>query len=93
MNGAAHMTSADFPAGMSPVLGHPIQSDLPPPVFSPAVRFAPKELSLSQLIRLVVYWVTVIAITLVIARSGFSYLRQISSERSVYPPIQEEQAI
>lgn len=51
------------------------------PVFSPAVRFAPKELSLAQAIRLVAYWASILAIALVMGRSGFSYLRQFSAER------------
>jgi hypothetical protein len=70
MNGSTHLNSPGFSTG-------------PNSVFSPAVRFAPKELSPSQLIRLVAYWVAIIAIALVMARSGFSYVRQhVWSERS-----------
>jgi hypothetical protein len=50
-------------------------------VFSPAVRFAPKELSLPQAIRRIVYWATIIAVVLVMGRSGFSYVRQVPPER------------
>jgi hypothetical protein len=81
MNTTAHMDSAGFVAGLAPAPRYPIQLDPRQPVFSPAVRFAPKELSLTQAIRLVAYWATMIGITLVMGRSGFSYLRQVQSER------------
>jgi hypothetical protein len=68
MNGSTHLNSTVFSTGTSPV-------------FSPAVRFAPKELSLAQAIKLVAYWATVIAIALVMRRSGFSYVRHVWPER------------
>jgi hypothetical protein len=68
MNGSMRLNSTGFSAGINPV-------------FSPAVRFAPKELSLSQVIRLTAYWASIIAITLVMVRSGFSYARHAWSER------------
>jgi hypothetical protein len=71
MNGSTHLDSTGFSTGTSPV-------------FSPAVRFAPKELSLAQAIRLIAYWASIIAIALVMGRSGFSYLRQFSTERPGY---------
>jgi hypothetical protein len=58
MNEPAPMNNPSFPTGTNPV-------------FSPAVRFAPKELSLSQAIRRIAYWVTIIAVVLVMGRSGF----------------------
>jgi hypothetical protein len=57
------------------------------PVFSPAVRFAPKELSPAQAMRLIAYWATVIAITLVMGRSGFSYVRHVWSKEAGYHSI------
>ena len=58
------------------------------PVFSPAVRFAPKELSPSGVIIRIAYWVAVriaiIAIALVMVRSGFSYVRHVWPERPGY---------
>jgi hypothetical protein len=68
MNGSTHLNRTGFSTGTSPV-------------FSPAVRFAPKELSLAQAIRLVASWATIIAIAVVMGRSGFSYLRQVRPER------------
>jgi hypothetical protein len=81
MNGSAHMNSSGFSDGISTQPRRAIQSDLRQPVFSPAVRFAPQEPSLLQLIRLVAYWVSIIAIALIMARSGFSYLHQVWSDR------------
>ena len=69
MNEPAPMNNPSFPAGTNPV-------------FSPAVRFAPKELSPSQAIRRIAYWATIIAVVLVMGRSGFSYVRQVWPERS-----------
>jgi hypothetical protein len=68
MNGSTHMNGAGFSTGTNPV-------------FSPAVRFAPKELSLSQALRLVAYSAAIIAVVLGMGRSGFSYLRHVRSER------------
>ena len=72
MNGSTHLNSTGFSTGTGPV-------------FSPAVRFAPKELSPFGVIILIAYWIAVriaiIAIALVAARSGFSYVRQVWSER------------
>jgi hypothetical protein len=68
MNGSAHLNSTGFSTGTRPV-------------FSPAVRFAPKELSPSQAIRLIAYWAGIIAIALAMARSGFSYVRHAWSDR------------
>ena len=68
MNGPAPMNSHDFSTGTNPV-------------FSPAVRFAPKELSPSQAIRRIAYWAIIIAAVLVMGRSGFSYVRQVWPER------------
>jgi hypothetical protein len=56
-------------------------SRLPQQVFSPAVRFAPKELSPSQVIRIVGYWAAIIVIVVAMARSGFAHLSQVWSER------------
>jgi hypothetical protein len=67
MNGSTHLNSTDFSTETSSA-------------FSPAVRFAPKELSLARAIRLIAYWASIIAIALVMGRSGFSYLRQFSAE-------------
>jgi hypothetical protein len=50
-------------------------------VFSPAVRFAPEELSPFQVIRIVGYWAAIIVIVVAMARSGFSHLSQVWSER------------
>ena len=65
MNGSTHLDSTGFSTGTSPV-------------FSPAVRFAPKEPSPSGVIIRIAYWiavrVAVIAIALVMGRSGFSPL-------------------
>jgi hypothetical protein len=72
MNGSTHLGSTGF-------------STATVPVFSPAVRFAPKEISPSGVIILIAYWVAVriaiIAIALVIVTSGFSHIRHIWSER------------
>jgi hypothetical protein len=72
MNASTHLTSTGFSTGR----GH---------VFSPAVRFAPKELSPSGALILIASWVAVriaiIAIALVMASSGFSYVRHVWSER------------
>jgi hypothetical protein len=68
MNGSTHLNSTGFSTGTSPV-------------FSPAVRFAPKELCLAQAIRLIAYWASIIAIALVMGRSGFSYVRHVWPER------------
>ena len=72
MNASADLNSTDFSTGTRPV-------------FSPAVRFAPKELSPSGVIVVIGYWVAVriaiIAIALVLWRSGFSYVRQVWPER------------
>jgi hypothetical protein len=67
MNGSTHLNSAGFSTGTSPV-------------FSPAVRFAPKELSLAQAIRFIAYSASIIAIALVMGRSGFSYVRHVWPE-------------
>ena len=72
MNGSTHPNSAGFS----------IPSGLQQPVFSPAVRFAPKELPLSQVVRLIVYWASIIAIALVMTRSGVSYVRHVRPERT-----------
>ena len=76
MNGSTHLNSAGFSA---------MPSDLRQPVFSPAIRFAPKELSPTGVIIFIAYWVAVriaiIAIALVMASSGFSYVRHVWSER------------
>jgi hypothetical protein len=53
----------------------------PQQVFSPAVRFAPKELSPFQVIRIVGYWAAIIVTVVAMARSGFSHLSQVWSER------------
>jgi hypothetical protein len=53
----------------------------PQQVFSPAVRFAPEELSPFQVIRIVGYWAAIIVIVVAMARSGFSHLSQVWSER------------
>jgi hypothetical protein len=71
MNGSTRLNSIGFSAGINPV-------------FSPAVRFAPQELSPSQVIRLIAYWVAIIAIALVMARSGVSYLSHVWSERPAH---------
>jgi hypothetical protein len=71
MNGSTHLNSAGFS----------IPSDLQQPVFSPAVRFAPKELPFSQVVRLIAYWAGIIAIALVMTRSGSSYVRHVWMER------------
>jgi hypothetical protein len=68
MNESAPMNNPSFPTGKNPV-------------FSPAVRFAPRELSLPQAIRRIAYWATIIAVVLVMGRSGFSYVRQVWPER------------
>jgi hypothetical protein len=68
MNEPAAMNNPSFPTGTNPV-------------FSPAVRFAPKELSLSQATRRIAYWATIIAVVLVMGRSKFSYVRQVWPER------------
>jgi hypothetical protein len=75
MNGSTHMNSAGFSTGTNPV-------------FSPAVRFAPKEISLSQAIRLIAYWASIIAIALVMGRSGFSYVRHVWPERPGHHSVQ-----
>jgi hypothetical protein len=77
MNASANISSAGFPGGINPA----IPSNPPQPVFSPAVRFAPKELSPSQAVKLIACWATVIAIALVMGRSGFSYARHVWPER------------
>ncbi|MEN3370742.1 MAG: hypothetical protein V7609_2885 [Verrucomicrobiota bacterium] len=78
MNGSTHLNSPGVSTGTNPV-------------FSPAVRFAPKELSPSQVIRLVAYWVairvSIIAIALVMARSGVSYLSHVWSERPAHQSV------
>jgi hypothetical protein len=88
MNGSAQINTAAYSAGITPASRHVIPSDLQPPVFSPAVRFAPQELSPSQVIRLIAHWVVIrvaiIAIALVMARSGVSYLGHVWSERPAY---------
>ena len=68
MSEPAPMNNSSFPTGTNPV-------------FSPAVRFAPKELSPSQAIRRIAYWATIIAVVLVMGRSGFPYVRQVWPER------------
>ena len=72
MNVSTHLNSTGFSTGTRPV-------------FSPAVRFAPKELSPSGVIVVIAYWfavrIAIIAIALVIGRSGFSYVRQVWPER------------
>jgi len=72
MNGSTHLNSTGYSTGTRPV-------------FSPAVRFAPKELSPFGVIILIAYWVVVriaiIAIALVMASSGFSYIRHVWSDR------------
>lgn len=75
MNGSTRLNTTGFSAGINPV-------------FSPAVRFAPQELSPSQVIRLIAHWVVIrvaiIAIALVMARSGVSYLSHLWSERPAH---------
>jgi hypothetical protein len=72
MNASTHLSSTGFSTGTRPV-------------FSPAVRFAPKELSPSGAVIRIAYWVAVriaiLAIALVMANSGFSYVRHVWSER------------
>ena len=68
MNASPHLNSTGFSAGTGPV-------------FSPAVRFAPKEVSPSGVIVLIAYWIAIIAIALVMGSSGFSYVRHVWSER------------
>jgi hypothetical protein len=72
MNASTHLNNTGFSTGTGRV-------------FSPAVRFAPKEISPSGVIILIAYWVAVriaiIAIALVAASSGFSYVRQVWSDR------------
>ena len=74
MNQSASMNNPSFPTGTNPV-------------FSPAVRFAPKELSPSQAIRRIAFWASVIGVALVMGRSGFSYIRQVWSEQPGYHSI------
>jgi hypothetical protein len=81
MNGSANINSAGFSGGINPAPRYAIPSELQHPVFSPAVRFAPKELSLSQAIRLVAYWAAIIAIAVAMGRSGFSYVRHVWPDR------------
>jgi hypothetical protein len=71
MNGPAHMNGPGFSTGTDHV-------------FSPAVRFAPKELSPSQAIRRIAYWAGIIAIAVMMGRSGFSHVCQVWSERPGY---------
>jgi hypothetical protein len=75
MNASTHVNSTGFSTGTGRV-------------FSPAVRFSPKELSPFGVIILIAYWVAVriaiIAIALVAASSGFSYVRHVWSERPGY---------
>jgi hypothetical protein len=80
MNGSASINSAGLSEGM-PARRHVIPSDPQQPVFSPAVRFAPEELSLSGAISLVAYWAMIIAIAVVMGRSGFSDIRHVWPER------------
>jgi hypothetical protein len=72
MNASTHLNSTDFSTGTRRV-------------FSPAVRFAPKEPSPSGVIILIAYWIAVriaiVAIAVVMASSGFSYIRHVWSER------------
>jgi hypothetical protein len=81
MNGSVHMNSSGFSSGITSVPRHVNPSDLHEPVFSPAVRFAPKELSPFQVIRLIAYWAAIIVIVVAMARSGFPQLSQVWSER------------
>lgn len=83
MNGSA-IGNPGFSAGITPAPRYPIQLDPKQPVFSPAVRFTPEELSLSQAIRRVAYWTAMIGIALAMGRSGFSYLHQVWSEPPGY---------
>jgi len=53
----------------------------PQQVFSPAVRFAPNEPSLFQVIKTVGCWAAMIGIVVAMARSGFSHLSHVRSER------------
>jgi hypothetical protein len=71
MNEPAAMNNPSFPTRTNPV-------------FSPAVRFAPKEISVPQAIRRIAYWAAIIAVVLVMGRSGFSYVREVWSERPRY---------
>jgi hypothetical protein len=72
MNASTHLSGTGFSTETSPV-------------FSPAIRFAPKELSPSGVIILIAYWIAVriaiIAIALFAASSGFSYVRHVWPER------------
>jgi hypothetical protein len=68
MNASTHVNSTGFSAGTRPV-------------FSLAIRFAPKELSPFQAIRLIAYWAAIIVIVVAMARSGFSHLSQVWSQR------------
>ena len=83
MNGSTRLNTAAYSAGITPAPRYVQQ-----PVFSPAVRFAPQELSPSQVIRLIAHWVVlrvaIIAIALVMARSGVSYLSHVWSKRPAY---------
>jgi hypothetical protein len=81
MNGSVPMNRSSFSSGIASVPRRVNPSDLHEPVFSPAVRFAPKELSPSQAITRIAYWACIIALVLVMGRSGFSYVRQIWPER------------
>jgi hypothetical protein len=79
MNASIHLNSTGFSTGTRPV-------------FSPAVRFAPKELSPAGVIVLIAYCVAVriaiVAIALVMARSGFSYVRHVWLERPGHHSVQ-----
>jgi hypothetical protein len=83
MNGSA-ISNAGFSARITPAPRYPIQFDPKQPVFSPAVRFAPEEFSLSHAIRRIAYWTAIIGIALAMGRSGFSYLHEVWLERPGY---------
>jgi hypothetical protein len=78
------LSRAGFSGEITRAPRYPILLDPQQPVFSPAVRFAPKELSLSRAIKRVAPWASIIAIAITMGRSGFSYFRQVWSERPGY---------
>jgi hypothetical protein len=84
MNGSANIGNAGLSGEMNPAARYAFPSNPQQPVFSPAVRFAPEELSLSRALRLVAYWATIIAIALVMGRSGVSYVRHVWPERPAH---------
>jgi hypothetical protein len=84
MKASAYLNRAGFSGGITSAPRYPIMLDPQQPVFSPAVRFAPEELSFSRAIRRVASWAAIIAIAMAMGRSGFSYFRQVWSERPGY---------